>query len=157
MCMLSVTVKDTKHCWCVQKTHDIIKEKDFSHNNIYYKLVSVSNHQEGCSLPSLQEELSGMQNLLVYNGFHFSISSCALGITMAWSCLLYKGWKWENNVVFFLKFAFNSIDLEAKLCVPFKFSISFDHCSGFYLIKPSILRHYFTYKKRNLCILYMKQ
>lgn len=50
----------------------------------------------------------------------------------------------------FLEFAFNGIDLEAILCVPFKFSISFDHFSGFYLIKPSTLRHYFPYKIRNM-------
>lgn len=46
------------------------------------------------------------------------------------------------------------IDFEAKLCVLFKFSISFDQFSGFYVIKPSILWQYFTDKIRNLCILY---
>lgn len=45
--MLSVSVKDTKHCQCVQKTQDVTKKQDSSHNNIYYKKVSVSNHQEG--------------------------------------------------------------------------------------------------------------
>lgn len=35
--MLSITVKDTKHCQCVQKTHDVFKKQDSSHNNIYYK------------------------------------------------------------------------------------------------------------------------
>lgn len=51
--MLSVTVKDNKHCQCVQKIHDVIKKQNSSHNNIYYKKVIVSNHQEGCSLPKL--------------------------------------------------------------------------------------------------------
>lgn len=35
--MLSITIKDAKQRQCVQKSHDVIKKQDSSHNNIYYK------------------------------------------------------------------------------------------------------------------------